>query len=415
MRLYTFPLPQCRFAANASTIHLVLFLVVIVVVALADATDPLLSSELVVPDNQTVAGLIVSDNSAQIQFALGSHNGLELRDGSHGKGDGDDVMELDIVRRAPPAATSLANNQFQKNTVKVGDTQWWYFPKEEVHRTRSNYTSNMPANMTEDGKTYSHSDAEGRDKAVYITLTICNKPGLSDTADTKTIPELPQLEVYVSKSVHQPGPGNNDMYQVSEEGYMKMVVEADDDVYLGVAAPNSSDYSGSYDYHIAASVDAFFHRSERDANLYFVDSDDTSALFTSGNLTQAGNGTDNFRQWMEFRPPYTMFAYNDNDTSIIGLRQSFCGLEQNAQIRKNGSNIETEMASRGLGNKPKEQFYVKGLNQNSKYWGILALMGNTSASGNGVVRGGGQVFQPTNFTTKSGEFQMPMNLSSSGQ
>lgn len=405
MRLYTFLLPQCRFAANVSAIRIVFFLVVIVVVALADATDPLLSSSLVVPDNQTAAGLIVSDNSSQIQFALGSHNGLELRDGSH-EGDAD-VLDLDVVRRAPPAATSLANNQFQRGTIKIGETQWWYFPKEEVHRTRSNYTSNMPANITEEGRTSSQAHDEGRDKAVYITLTICNKPGLSDAADTKNIPELPQLEVHVSESVHQPGPGNDDMSQTSDEGYMKMIVEADGDVYLGVTAPNSTDYSGSYDYHIAASIDAFFHRAETEADLYFVDSDDTSALFTTGNLTQASNGTENFREWMEFRPPYTMFAYNINDTSVTGMRQSYCALQQNAQIRKNGSNIETEITSRGLGNRPKEQFYVKGLNPSSSYLGIMALMGNTSASGNGVVRGGGQVFQPANFTTKSGEFHIP--------
>lgn len=410
MRLYTFPLPQCRFAANVSTIHLVLSLAVIVVFALADATDPLLSSSLVVPDNQTAGGLIVSDNSAQIQFALGSHNGLELRDGTHSENEDEDVMDLDIVRRAPPEGTALANNQFQSDTIKLGDTQWWYFPKEEVHHSKGNLTSNMPDNILEDGQRSSEGEREGRDKAVYITLTICNKPSLSDKADPKSRPDLPQLEVYASKSVHQPGPGHSDISEVSDEGYLKMIVEADNDVYLAVKAPNSTDYTGSYDYHIAASIDAFFHRSETTTNLFAVDTDDTSAILTSGNLTMASAGTDNFREWMEFRPPYTMFAYPDNDAAIMGMRKSYCGLERNALVKKNGSNIETEMTSRGLGKKPKEQFYVKGLDPGTLYWGVTALMGNTSASGNGVVRGGGQVFRPANFTTKSGEFHIAQSI-----
>lgn len=395
MRLYNFSLPQCRFAANVSAI----FILLVIVVSVTHAAD-LPQSSLVVADNQT-AGLIVSDSSPHIQLALGIHNGLELRENSDGDAD---VLDLDVVRRAPQG-TSLSNNEFQHSTIGLGETQWWYFPKEQVRGAKSNYTSNMPANMTEDGLTSNQANDGSSDKTVFITLTTCKKPGLSNnTRDTSNVPELPQLEVHVSESVQQPGPGNDDESKTSEEGYLKMIVVAGGDVYIGVTAPNSTAYSGSYDYQIAASIDAYFHRLESNAGLFFLDADVDSALFTTGNLTQANSDMENYHEWMNFKPPYTIFVNNINDSSIAGIRQSYCALEQNAQVRKNGSNIETEMTSRGLGHKPKEQFFVKGLNWSSSYISIMAQEGNSSASGNGVVRGGGTVFQPANFTTKSGEY-----------
>lgn len=396
MRLYNPPLPQCRFAANVSAITLIFLAIA---VSLVHAADPPQTSSIVT-DNQTAAGLIVSDSSPHIQLALGSHNGLEL----HGSPDDDaDVLDLDVVRRAPQG-TSLSNNEFQQSTIELGETQWWYFPKEQVHGPRSNYTSNTPANLTEDGLSSTQNNDGGGNSSVFITLTTCKKPGLKNNSpNVDNIPALPQLELHVSQS-SQPGagPGNDSIAGVSDEGYLKMVMNADDDVHIGVTAPNSTDYSGSYDYHIAVSVDAYFHRLETEASLFFLDADVDSALFTTANLTQASSDMPNYDEWMNFKPPYMIFLNEMNGFSIAGIRQSYCALAQNAQVGRNGSNVETGMTSRGLGHKPKEQFFVKGLNQSSSYLAFLAEEGISSASGNGVVRGGGRVFQPTNFTTKSG-------------
>lgn len=402
MRLYHFLFPQCRFAAAVSAIALLIASSSIVPAPqqLVNAATNLEEAPSA-PDNQT--GLkLASVIGPQIQFALGSHNGLEVRGGS-GDEDEAETFGLDVIRRAPPDVSALKNNEFQRDNIKLGETQWWYFPKDQVRSNRSSVGPGLPANLTAQGITNEEASDWGGDKTVFISLTTCQKPSFNSTdSGNGSISDLPQLTVHVSQSVERPGPGKDDDSKTSDEGYLSMTVEADGDVYIGVSAPNSTAYSGSYKYQIAASIDTYFHRVESGTFLYFVDADMNSALLTTGNLTQANSSMENYHQWINLAPPYTIFANNANDTSIEGLRQSYCALEQNAQIRKN-SNIGTEMTARGLGNKPKQQFHVKDLNASSTYLGILAMNGNSSASGNGVVNGGGRIFQPMNLTTKAGE------------
>lgn len=401
MRLYHFLFPQCCFAAAVSAIPLLIAISAIVSgpqQIVHAATD--LEEDSPAPGNQS--GLVLaSDIGPHILFALGSHNGLEVRGDSGGE-DEAETFGLDVIRRAPPDVSALKNNEFQRDNIKLGETQWWYFPKDQVRGNRSSVGPGLPANLTESGITNEEASDRGGDKAVFISLTTCQKPNLNsaDSGNSSTS-GLPQLTVHVSQSVEKPTPGKDDDSKTSDEGYLSMTVEADGDVYIGVSAPNSTAYSGSYKYQIAASIDTYFHRVESGPFLYFVDADVNSALLTTGNLTQANSSMENYHQWMNLTPPYTIFANNANDTSIEGLRQSYCALEQNAQIRKS-SNIETEMTARGLGNKPKQQFHVKDLNASSTYLSIVAMNGNSSASGNGVVNGGGRVFQPMNFTTKAG-------------
>lgn len=128
-----------------------------------------------------------------------------------------------------------------------------------------------------------------------------------------------------------------------------------------------------------------------------------SALLITNNLTQSSPGSTNYQQWMNITPPYTIFANNINDSSISGLEKSYCALNQLAQLRQGNQAINTSMTSRGLGNKPKEQFYVTYLNSSSTYYGILGMNGNSTNSGNGVIGGGGKVWRAMNFTTKTGK------------
>lgn len=389
MRFYRFLFPRCRFAATVSAILLVVF------VAGPQLTHATADVESLVPENQT--SLIASDNGVQIEFALGSHNGLEAREIPDGDDEGS--LGLEVIRRAPPDVSALANNEFQRDDINIGETQWWYFPRDQVRGKKSNVTSGLPANLTAEGAATDESSNQGDNKSVYITLTTCQKPNTTGTDNS----DLPQLELYVSKSEQRPGPEKNDDRQKSEEGYLSLTVQADDDVYIGVTAPNATDNSGVYKYQIAASIDTYFHNIEPGPFLYFVDSDVNSALLTTGNVTEANSDMDNWHQWMNTQPPYTMFAYDIDNPAITGLRQSYCALEQNAQVKKSSHNIISEMTSRGLGHKPKEQFFIKGLNESSTYLGVLAMEGNSSASGNKVVGGGGKIWQPMNFTTKAGE------------
>src|SRR2546423_11569529 len=107
---------------------------------------------------------------------------------------------------------------------------------------------------------------------------------------------------------------------------------------------------------------------------------------------------------MTMRPAYGVFAHNMNGSSILGVQNSYCGLSNYAQIKANVPGFENQhvagMTNRGVGGKPKEQFYINNLNATSKYWGFLALPGNSTP---GVIGGGGSVWRAINFTTKTGK------------
>ena len=111
---------------------------------------------------------------------------------------------------------------------------------------------------------------------------------------------------------------------------------------------------------------------------------------------------------MNLTAPYIVFVSNFNVTKTMGLSNSFCGLNQNSQIAGkqdqadgDGTGVQMQMTTRGLGNKPKEQFYITSLNRSSTYQATLGLVGNSTSSGSGVVGGGGAVWSMTNFTTKT--------------
>ncbi|KAE8148229.1 stretch-activated Ca2+-permeable channel component-domain-containing protein [Aspergillus avenaceus] len=333
--------------------------------------------------------LVTNYDESHLPFPLGPYNGLVVKDDMDETGE---LRGLDFVHRSPAGTSALGNNQYQMSDIKLGETQWWYFPKDAVSGNLTNTTA--AGQITGNSK---------RSRAIYITLTACSKPS-TNTADTRVTESLPLLDVYisVSEALQKPGPGQDSskqtVYQI-EDGYMGTTVEAEGNVYIGVATRNSTVYTGSYIYELAGSLDAFFHSVVEDKPfLYFVDSDMHAALFTTGNLTQAGQESQEYSRFMNMTPPYKMFVNNVNDTSVAGLHRSYCALNQHAQIGIGSGNINASTTSRGPGNQPKEQFYVTGLNQSSSYIGILAM---DSDSGNGVIGGGGKVWKPTNFSTKT--------------
>ncbi|KAJ5722864.1 hypothetical protein N7488_000899 [Penicillium malachiteum] len=347
-------------------------------------------------------------NEAGFPFALDLFNGLELRDTLE---DGDEVIGLDLVPRAV-AATSLANNNFQSSTIKIGGLDYWYIPSDVVNGAHGTTGKGLPEYISSDGTVLSHTSVDElrkrgelaeRSSTVYLSIVTCDRPA---TNVTGVEGDFPQLKVYVSTSADltEPGPGKDSSLQsvtTSTEGFLGIEFDASSDVYLSVVAENTTSYNGSYTYNIAASIDEYFYNVvSNDSFLYFVDSDHTAALLVTNNLTQAAFDSANFNTWMNLTPPYTMFAHNHNDTSLKGLSSSFCAVEAHSQVVSNPTN--TEMTYRGLGNKPKEQFYIEGLNRSSTYIGILGMIGNSTSSGNNIPGGGGIVWQPMNFTTKTG-------------
>jgi calcium channel MID1 len=367
-------------------------------------------------ESSLIGGPIISDG-AGFPIALDSFNGLELRDNVIQDGE---TAELDLVRRGYPSdAKSLGNNQFQNSTLDVGAIQWFFVTKEVVNGQQATTISTLPASLSSRGvkenedvklelRKRQHAETLAkRDKTtVYLSLTTCRTPTSNSSS---TVPgSFPQLQVYYStdESLEKPGPGKDDRRQTmitAEGGYAIANITTDSDIFIGIVAPNSTTFSGNYEYQIAASIDAPFHSvHDDDSFLYFIDADVSAALLVTNNLTQSEPNSTNYQEWMKLNPPYTMFAHNINNTALAGLERSFCALDRLSTLGRISNSTEMGMTSRGLGNKPKEQFYITGLNRSSTYNGILAMVGNSTQSGNGIIGGGGSVWKAMNFSTKAG-------------
>jgi calcium channel MID1 len=137
-----------------------------------------------------------------------------------------------------------------------------------------------------------------------------------------------------------------------------------------------------------------------------VSSDSNSALLYTDPLIPDSSNSTLAEAWMDMTPgPFTVFASDASDNSILGLQNSYCGLETKAQISASrpgqiSSEIATKMTDIGTGSLPKQQFYLTGLGPGKTY-NIALAMNGTIASGNSAVGAGGQVFRMTNFTTLS--------------
>ena len=317
--------------------------------------------------------------------------------------------------RAAAGSNALPNNHWRGLNLVAGETQNYVFPSEAVLGPHGTTGPGLPYdNTTKRGIEDNLLELRKRQNGntVYITLTTCTQPTAngSQTGDA-AIP--PQLEIYIttSQSDQSPGPSSTDssvQTVTASGGYASATVEASGDVYIGVSAPNTTTFDGIWFYQLAASVDAPFHQAnETWPNLFFVDSDDHAALLITNDTTQSLSNSSNFKDWITLPPPYGMFAHSMADPAILGVQNSYCGLKSYAEVQANVPGVEADqnvagMTSRGQGGKPKEQFYLNGLNATTQYYGFLGMYGNSTDEGAGVVGGGGKVWQVMNFTTKTG-------------
>jgi calcium channel MID1 len=336
-----------------------------------------------------------------------------------------------IIGRAPAGVDALENNQFALINVEQNTTVHYMFPNATLWGPLSGDTDGLPSPVMElrrrsgdvvdsdlDEKPQP-GEIEGLrirqrqlgSRTLYITINSCLQPyDPNDVMGTKGPP--PQLELYVSQSAKNPTPGPDQDSALQQKvtadgGFASITVKASDDVFIGVYAPLSQRFVNPYNVEIAASIDAPFHSyNKTQPNLYLVDSDSNSALLVTNNLTTTTTGSV-FKDWMDLPPPFVVFAANKNSSVISGVRNSYCGLEKYAQIAgtKGGvrtSMVQTSMNNVTLGPFPKQQFYFQGLNGSSDYFGILGMTGNSTAAGNGVVGGGGRIWQYMNFSTQTG-------------
>ncbi|KAK0626603.1 stretch-activated Ca-permeable channel [Immersiella caudata] len=336
------------------------------------------------------------------------------------------AFDRGILGRAPAGVTALTNNEAMPMNAVAGSTQRFMFTVGTIP-ARAISEASLELRGERDGSQRRSTDSEEVEEElapeadldgltkrqlaqlVYISANTCEQP--RPVAASNTTADPPQLTLYVSKTDANQSPGpladTDSQFQANfTEGAVMFNLTVSGDVYIGVYAPNATGYTGQYNFRVAASTDGYFYTyNERDdADLIWVDSDAQGALLITHNLTESTDPA--VEEKIMSTQPYVMFAHNSGDKSINGLKYSYCGLQNHAQIAatKNGqftSMVSTGMTKRGQGNLPKQQFFFSGLNSSANYLGILARDGNSSVSGNGLVGGGGHVFKATSFSTKS--------------
>lgn len=312
-------------------------------------------------------------------------------------------FDRSIVGRATTFDTvTLTNNVPAANNLNAGESMVFVFDNSQELELREEPAISEEASDGEEGRPRKRATT-----TLYISANTCLQP----SANSTTSASPPQLTLYVSNSTDNktPGPSADPTQQVIQtftKGAVMYNMTTSDTAYVAIAAGNmSSNYSGIYNFQIGMSVDGWYHTyNETDTQeLFWVDSDTTSVLLMTQNLTTSRD--QKIMERIMSTPPYVMFAQSHADNSIAGMEYSFCGLSNKAQIaaERNGqatTQILTGMTKRGAGRHPKQQFYFSGLNSSTKYQGILARNVDNSTNTN-VRGGGGTVFRATEFETKS--------------
>ncbi|KAI0430819.1 stretch-activated Ca2+-permeable channel component-domain-containing protein [Xylaria sp. FL1042] len=334
------------------------------------------------------------------------------------------LFDRSIIGRASDGASPLEANKPTKSNLDPGNTIAYVFEAASVsgrsaHEPDTPYELRRSLNGTErptegegDGDDELSSDLgpvrrETPSKTLYISVNTCNQPGRISPDQTTMDP--PQLTLFVSTSTANtsPGPGKDEATQkaiVFDEGAVIYNTSLDGDVYFSISAPQVSEKYFTttlpYNYEVALSLDGYYYSYDNEAqpNLYWVDSDASSSLLTTRNLTSSSDEVISTL-------PYLVFVQNTENLGINGIRKSYCGLSSWAQIRPlqdGGSQATMGLRQGGENNLTTQEFYISGLNASTSYSGIVAL--NTSLSlekrQDGSSGGGVIVYNAVNFSTK---------------
>lgn len=265
----------------------------------------------------------------------------------------------------------------------------------------------------------------GNVTTIFISANTCFQP---TTKADKKVTTPPQMTLLVSNQTDAGCPQITSTSNGAEakgftsrafhEGAVTLSISATNDVYVAIYAPKvSDDFEGRYNFEIAVSNSSYFHQYQETggAELLWMDSDSTSALLVTRNLTDEST---EIRHVMGGIPPYELYVSGEDAQYLNGMRRSACGLQKNALIgtnqqgnAKNNSMVKTAMTLRGPGGLPKQQFYVVGLNATSAYSGVMIKPANVTvnakrdeADGSVPTSPGSIVYQATTFQTNAGEF-----------
>ncbi|CAJ2507844.1 Uu.00g090300.m01.CDS01 [Anthostomella pinea] len=333
------------------------------------------------------------------------------------------LFDRSITGRVADGVTSLGDNDAQKSNLDPETTMRYVFQVASATKRSTGDSDRSPElrrsvnvslRTAEDGDATDdlvvnseHARRQQSSTTLWISANTCDQPDRS--SPTQTTMDPPQLTLYVSTADDNtdPGPGKPDEKQdtiVFTEGAVMYNTSLDRDVYFSVSAPSVSDQlfttTRPYNFEIAASTNGSYHAYDEvsEPNLVWVDSDAASTLLTTRNLTSTPDQ-------VITTTPYVMFAQNKDNVNINGIRNSYCGLSNWAQIRllDDGASQQISIGlKKGGTNLTTEQFYVTGLNASSQYSGIVAKVpsADTQKRQADASEGGTVVYRAVDFETK---------------
>lgn len=356
-------------------------------------------------------------------------------DGTDGYAPDFALFDRSLVGRQAAEVNKLANNEKTEMDIGPGATVNFVYERSQSRFRRSD---DVPLEALEargaDNASGEEVDTErgGAElrkrqagRRIWLSATTCRQPMPVNV--TTASQNHPQLTMYVSTSTknQKPGPDSTGNLATNvtgvpfDDGYASFEVQADSDVYIGIAAPKlDKDWFGSWHFEVAASTDGLYH-SYNDSNpfLFMVDTDSESALFITYDLGTS-NDTQEVDKWRD-ENPFSMYAFPaDAWTPITGMEHSYCALKEqfNANTTKNFT-IATSITTKFGGDLPNAQFHVQNLDTATTYNGFVVVAGRQEPfelPGVGTVRGGGQVFQQFEWTTKAGQLSLIVSSCRSG-
>ena len=312
-------------------------------------------------------------------------------------------IDRSIIGRAGEVDQALANNVPGQLNIEQGDNQFWTFPKQALLGPKAPPPPGLPSPLR--GQLSPPNPDSSDERILYISLTTCLQPN-PKTSDTKNPPDQLKLYVSIDSNNRQPGPQNDARPVSVDEGFGSLNISVKDDVFFGISAPQNDGFDGIYNYQLTASIDGFYASYYNQPNVVYIDSDRSSALLYTKNLTSDNSSNPEFGKWVNGPNRFNIFVQNQDNPAILGLQRSACALKDLADVRDSTA-IDTGITLAGDGF-PKQQFHVRTLNASSSYYAITAIIGNSTDSGSGIVGGGGTVWNSSSFTTKSSTLDFPL-------
>ncbi len=231
---------------------------------------------------------------------------------------------------------------------------------------------------------------------VFITGNLCNFPqGLSDPNSYLSLYTAFNDTGIFTNSSDSPFYSQTYNQKDFQYGYLQSLsdtnVKTNESFYLNIVleADEIEDINGTFTIQLGLSQDDLIYQWDNRTWINLVDTDDTTALFMTGNLTTAyNNATDILDSSSNY---YTVHIFLDEDDNYFSnLNRSWCSIVNGNELVKQ-TNISYSFTQRGGG--LKEQMYVKGLQPSTDY---IAYATQDFSS----TQHGGVVFNRLQFSTQ---------------